>query len=166
VKKFPLKALFSTAFFFVAVSGYASTSTLETMSDDTFAYTRQGSTAFDRDIEKLTNKAKEDAAKLCASKGKQLKILDIAEEKPFFSLGYAKVKVTFKALDAGDPLLASNDPVVGHSVKDTREAVTVRSSGTNDLYNDLLKLDDLRKRGILTDEEFQAEKKKVLNRSK
>jgi hypothetical protein len=35
-----------------------------------------------------------------------------------------------------------------------------------DLYTELIKLDDLRKRGILTEEEFQAEKKKVLNRSK
>ena len=36
---------------------------------------------------------------------------------------------------------------------------------TDDLYEALLKLDDLRKKGILTDEEFQAEKKKVLSRS-
>ena len=35
-----------------------------------------------------------------------------------------------------------------------------------DLYTELIKLDDLRKRGILTEEEFQAEKKKVLSRSK
>ncbi len=31
-----------------------------------------------------------------------------------------------------------------------------------DLYNELIKLDDLRKRGILTEEEFQAQKKKLL----
>jgi hypothetical protein len=31
-----------------------------------------------------------------------------------------------------------------------------------DLYSELLKLDDLRKRGILTEEEFQAQKKKLL----
>ena len=33
-----------------------------------------------------------------------------------------------------------------------------------DLYKELLKLDDLRQRGILTDAEFQAEKKKLLDR--
>jgi hypothetical protein len=32
-----------------------------------------------------------------------------------------------------------------------------------DLYNELIKLDDLRKRGILTEEEFQAQKKKLLD---
>ena len=34
---------------------------------------------------------------------------------------------------------------------------------TDDLYAQLTKLDDLRKKGILTDEEFQAEKKKILS---
>ena len=33
----------------------------------------------------------------------------------------------------------------------------------SDLYTELLKLDDLRKRGILTEEEFQAQKKKLLD---
>ena len=36
---------------------------------------------------------------------------------------------------------------------------------TDELYNELVKLDDLRKKGILTDDEFQAEKKKLLSRS-
>jgi hypothetical protein len=34
----------------------------------------------------------------------------------------------------------------------------------NDLYTELMKLDDLRKRGILTDEEFEAQKAKLLAR--
>lgn len=34
----------------------------------------------------------------------------------------------------------------------------------NDLYAELLKLDDLRKRGLLTDAEFEAEKAKLLAR--
>jgi len=33
-----------------------------------------------------------------------------------------------------------------------------------DLYQELLKLDDLRQKGILTDDEFDAEKKKLLER--
>ena len=37
---------------------------------------------------------------------------------------------------------------------------------TDELYANLLKLDDLHKKGILTDEEFAAEKKKRLARSK
>ncbi|WP_254461228.1 SHOCT domain-containing protein [Xanthomonas sacchari] len=33
-----------------------------------------------------------------------------------------------------------------------------------DLYAELLKLDDLRKKGLLTDAEFQAQKAKLLSR--
>jgi hypothetical protein len=40
-----------------------------------------------------------------------------------------------------------------------------QKQATDDLYTELTKLDDLRKKGILTDEEFQAQKKKLLNGS-
>ena len=33
----------------------------------------------------------------------------------------------------------------------------------NDLYSELLKLDDLKKRGILSEAEFEAQKKKLLS---
>jgi hypothetical protein len=49
----------------------------------------------------------------------------------------------------------------GPPAKETRP---VEPTGTRtDLYNELIKLDDLRKRGILTDAEFQAQKKKLLD---
>jgi hypothetical protein len=34
-----------------------------------------------------------------------------------------------------------------------------------DIFDELLKLDDLRDRGILTDEEFDVEKRKLLERN-
>jgi Short C-terminal domain len=37
---------------------------------------------------------------------------------------------------------------------------------TPDLYSELLKLDDLRKRGVLTDAEFEEQKKKLLSAAK
>jgi hypothetical protein len=36
---------------------------------------------------------------------------------------------------------------------------------TEKLYSDLVKLEDLRERGILTEEEFQAQKQKLLEKS-
>ena len=38
----------------------------------------------------------------------------------------------------------------------------VTESNQQDIYSQLVKLDDLRKKGILTDEEFEAQKKKLL----
>ena len=37
-----------------------------------------------------------------------------------------------------------------------------KSENTKDVYTELIKLDDLRKKGIITEEEFEAQKKKLL----
>jgi hypothetical protein len=41
----------------------------------------------------------------------------------------------------------------------------VAGSDMEDIFDELLKLDDLRDRGILTDEEFDIEKRKLLERN-
>ena len=46
----------------------------------------------------------------------------------------------------------------------TKSEITLRADDQNrDTYTELLKLDDLRKRGILTEEEFEEEKRKLLS---
>lgn len=127
------------------------------MGDNTYSITREAGNGFTRDTDKLKAEAMDDAVKFCASQGKQLKVVTTSEEKPLYTLGYAKAKIIFKALDAGDPELTREPaPLV----------LSEKPAVAGDLYTELLKLDDLRKRGILTDEEFQSEKKKVLKHSK
>ena len=128
------------------------------MGDSTFSITQTAKSAFTRDTDKMRADLQDEAAKYCAAQGKQLKVLDLTSSKPFFSTGYASAKIVFKALSAAELEQQASAPSVTTN--------TERSSGTGDLYADLLKLDDLRKKGILTDDEFQAEKKKVLARSK
>ena len=41
--------------------------------------------------------------------------------------------------------------------------INTGSGKSSDVYTELLKLDDLRKRGIITDVEFQAQKAKLLS---
>jgi hypothetical protein len=132
----------------VALAGCASNTHVVSMGNNTYTITREAVTVFSRDTEALKAEAKEDAAKFCASKGKQLKVVDITAEKPRLTTGYAKAKIVFQAVDAVD-----SSPTVAPATVDL-------------LYAELIKLDELRKRSILTEEEFQAEKKKVLNRSK
>jgi hypothetical protein len=151
---------------FVALLGSAaaadSKSTREAMGDDTYAITRKATSAFHRDVDALKAEAQDDAAKYCASLGRQMKVLSLTADKPRFSLGYANARIVFKALNAGDPELTG-------AVATTQGPIAApppgRITSTSDLYNDLIKLDDLRKKGVLTDEEFQSEKKKVLARS-
>ena len=162
----PARLLFSAGLFLALVVGASAGQKVTTVQtgERTYTTTVQASSAFNRDVDELKSEAQEAAAKYCASLGKQIKVLSVTGEKPFFGTGYPKGKVVFMALDAGDAALTAAVAPDGTLVAPPpppREHV----SPTGDLYNDLLKLDDLRKRGILTDEEFQSEKKKVLARS-
>jgi hypothetical protein len=125
------------------------------MGNDTYTITREGVTAFTRSASTLKAEVREDAAEFCASKGKQMKVLEITEEKPNRTTNAAHARIVFKAVDPGDPSLTGN-PAAGNE----------SPTGVGLLYTDLVKLDDLHKKNILTDEEFKGEKKKVLDHSK
>jgi len=134
---------------------------------DTYALTRWANNGFTRNTEKLQSQALEDAAAYCAKLHKELKIVSTTTARPFVPLtGFASAKVVFKALDANDPELhapvAASAP--GAATPVVAENAAPRTT-TDALYNDLMKLDDLRKRGLLTEEEFQAQKKKLLEKS-
>ena len=45
---------------------------------------------------------------------------------------------------------------------DTKPDQAAQASVQKDVYAELLKLDDLRKKGLLTDAEFEVQKKKIL----
>jgi len=151
----------------VTVASYASSTKLVAVGDNTYEVTRQASTGFTRNTEKLKAEAQNDAAKYCADHGKQLKIVDVIVDRPFYATGFSSAKIVFMALDAGDPALTAKPvpaPIAGLAAG-TADGSTGQTL-TGDLYSDLLKLDDLRKKGILTEKEFKAEKKKILDRSR
>ncbi len=143
---------------------------------DTYALTRWAETGFTRNTEKLKTQALEDAAAYCAKLHKELKVVSATTARPLVPLtGFANAKVVFKALDANDPelhapVVASEPGAVmpaatpGAAMPAAAEAAAPKDA-TDALYSDLMKLDDLRKRGILTEEEFQAQKKKLLEKS-
>ena len=74
----------------------------------------------------------------------------------------------FRLVPPGDPALTPRDPALptqlatGETVGkgDIRPAAT--SVSKPDYYTELIRLDDLRKRGILTEDEFQTLKAKIL----
>lgn len=131
------------------------------LGNNTYSIVRQAKNGFQRDTELLKSQAKEDAQRFCESQGKQIKILELTAEKPWFAMGYAKAKIVFQPLSADDPALRSTSTVAA-AAESAPRAIT----NTTDLYNELMRLDELHKKGILTDDEFQSEKQKVLARSK
>jgi len=138
------------------------------LGDDTYAATRTASTGWVRNTDKLKALALGDAAAYCAKLQKELKVLNTTTDRPGAPLmGIAYAKVVFKALDANDPELRT--PVLGTSPEGVTHAAAVAppaKSKTAIFYDDLMLLDDLRKRGLLTDEQFEARKQKLLDESK
>ncbi|MEO9112249.1 MAG: SHOCT domain-containing protein [Lacunisphaera sp.] len=134
--------------------------------DNTFSITYTGKTAFSRDTDKMRTEVREQATQYCAAQGKQLKILELTSEKPPFSLGYASAKIVFKAVTPGE---VEATPAASASVANPSSGMNQsdeHTTPTDELYRELMKLDELHQKGILTDKEFKAEKKKVLDRSK
>jgi hypothetical protein len=161
--------------FAALAGGCASNSGVVPLGNNTLMITRQAATGFSGSGS-LKAEALQEASKFCAAQGKQLKIVAITEAQPPYILGnFPKAEVIFKALDAGDPELKTEsvvDPTGGRLKVGERPTarsaveITERRVAAGDVYTELSKLDELHKKGVLTDDEFNAEKKKILNRSK
>lgn len=133
------------------------------LGDNTFSVTVSATHKFTRNTDKLKEQAMAAATTYCSQLGKQLKFVSVTENKSMYLVGgMASTTLTFKALDLTDPALSASSPAAATGTVDKTTAPNTNES----LYADLLRLDDLRKKGILTEEEFKAEKKKVLERSK
>lgn len=145
------------------------------MGNNTYMITRQAATGFSGSGT-LKAEALQEAARFCATQGKQLKVVAVTEAKPPYILGnFPKAEVVFKALDAGDPELKTESAIdpsdtqlkVGeHPLTRATVDLNEKHAGAGDLYTELSKLDELHKKGVLTDAEFEAEKKKILSRSR
>lgn len=99
------------------------------------------------------------ATQFCAKEGKQLKVVSVTEDKSFYLIGaYPQTTLTFKALGPGEAEPAPA-PVAQADHPKPPPPMTADL-----LTTELTKLDDLRKKGLLTDEEFTAAKKKLLDR--
>ncbi|MBX9630240.1 MAG: SHOCT domain-containing protein [Burkholderiales bacterium] len=91
-------------------------------------------------------------------------------ESPMYIGHFASVEYQFRVVDASDPdaqkviLVPRPDMVIESTGKASVDVKTTDETKRQpDVYSELIKLDDLRKRGILSDAEFEAQKKKLLN---
>ena len=76
----------------------------------------------------------------------------------------------FRALKPGDPAIGRPDLTGDDEALAATQRIKVsikdesKKEPQADTFTELLKIDDLRKRGILTEEEFQARKRKLLDK--
>ena len=136
------------------VAGCASNSQMEVMGNNTYSITRKAVTTFSRGTAELKSEVKDDAAEFCAAKGKQLKVLELTAQPPARTGASAQARIVFQAVDAPEARPEAR-----------AVAAAPQPDSVDHLYSDLMKLDDLRQKNILTNEEFQGQKKKVLDKA-
>ncbi len=161
-------ALFLTLVFLV---GCASNSGVRPMGGNTYIVTRQAATGFSG-AGTLKADAVSEAARFCEAQGRILKVVAVTEAQPPYIFGnFPKAEVVFKALSPNDPERfrpseydSSGTHVrVGSSLVDRSEVkVSIEQHPAEDIYAKLEKLDELRKKGILSEDEFQQEKARLL----
>lgn len=101
-----------------------------------------------------------DANAFAESKGK-VAIPVSQTDKPVGVLGdWASYEYVFKLVDKDDP--AAKERAFTSS---THTVIELAKPEKPDLYSELLKLDDLRRKGLITDAEFEAQKQKLLSGS-
>lgn len=110
-----------------------------------------------------------EASEFAASKGKVAIPLASNETPLVVGRSLASYEYQFRVVDQSDPearrvnLVPRPDIVIEKTEKSTVDVRTKdESDRPKDVYTELLKLDDLHKRGILTDTEFDAQKRKLL----
>jgi hypothetical protein len=108
------------------------------------------------------------ANEFAESKGK-VAIPIAGKESPSYPGHMPNFEYQFRLVDANDPLASGSAlPAQADVVIEKRETnstdirIKDQSEKSKDIYAELFKLDDLRKKGIITEEEFEAQKKKVL----
>jgi Short C-terminal domain len=147
-------------------AGCASNSGIMPIGKDTFMVSRQAATGFSGSGT-LKAEAFQEANKHCESLGKSLQVVSTHEATPPYILGnFPKAEIQFMCLESKDAELGrpklKKEPDSAIEIKAETRAKTENIKQT-DTYTELIKLDELRKKGIITDSEFEAQKKKILS---
>lgn len=141
------------------------------MSPDTYMLSRVDHAGMFGNEAKLRAGVIEDANKFAEAQGKIAIPLE-SHGTPVYPGHLATFEYQFRVVDKNDPeakrtALSPSPNVIVKNTTEQPPAVSAsqKKDSEDDLYNQLTKLDDLRKKGILTDAEFEAEKKKLLSRN-
>lgn len=140
------------------------------LSPDTYILTRISRAGIFASMSKIKSGVIRDANAFAASRGK-IAIPLVAKETPVGGPGqWPMFEYQFRVVDPSDTearrtaLVPRADMVIENNHHITREpASRDEAPKSHDIYGELIKLDDLHKKGILTDAEFQAQKQKILS---
>ena len=148
------------------IAGCASNSNVLSIGKDTYMVSRQAATGFSGSGT-LKAEAFQEATQYCEKLGKSFQVVSTHEASPPYIFGnFPKAEVQFMCLNANDAEL--NRPKLkkeANSIVEIKNGNPAKSEPgqSKDVYSELIKLDNLRKQGIITQTEFDAQKAKILN---
>ena len=151
----------------VAVLAGCATAAPISMGNDTYMISQTSAGGMFKAMGSLKAEVMNRANAFAASKGK-VAIPIAAHESPAYPGHMPNFEYQFRLVDKADPrasggaLIPRADVVVEMQppISPPRDPDTVKSK---DMYTELLKLDDLRKRGVITEAEFETQKSKLLS---
>lgn len=108
-----------------------------------------------------------EAQKFCSAQGKNVQVINTQQSDMSFGKN-ATSEIQFMCLSKGDPALGRPrlervpDQVI-HVKTPIPDRQSPAADKPKDLYSELLKLEDLKKRGLLSESEFEQQKKRLLS---
>lgn len=158
-----MKSLFTCILLAVATLCGCSTSNILSVGPDTYMVSASGAGFSSAGVrEAVFTKANE----FCTANDLVMMPVSFEEEGGVAGESPPRAKLTFRALPRGDadihrPDLRQTDERI-ELIKNVDVTQRDETAKKPDVYAELLKLNDLRERGILTEEEFQAQKERLL----
>jgi hypothetical protein len=159
--------LFRTLFCFALFSVGCATSEVIPIGTDSYIISQTSAGGAFKSMSSLKMDVIKRANAFAETKGKVAVPLG-GKESPAYPGHMPNFEYQFRLVDKDDPratgegLIPRAGVVIENKDIGTPISHTVDQPKSKDVYGELLKLDDLRKRGIITDAEFQAQKSKLL----
>lgn len=154
-----------------SVQGYARDDVVQ-ISPDTYMISREDHGGIFGNAAKMKLNVIRKANEFAESKGKVAICISI-KEIPMRPLRFASIEYQFKVVDKNDQAARGASMVSGSDVvTDKTEKPPADIQGKSvlekqpDLYTELVKLDELRKKGLINDVEFEGQKKILLDKQR
>ena len=152
----------------VLVAGCANPGVVK-ISPDTYILSRTDKGGIFGNAAAMKTDVLREANEFAESQGRIAIPIGLKETQLVVGRQFAGVEYQFRVVDKNDPearrtsLVPRADVVIEKNEKIQADVTTKdRTEPKKDVYAELLKLDDLRKRGIVTEAEFEAQKRKLL----
>lgn len=155
-----MKRLIYISIVSMLVSGCAVNSGVLKISEDTYKVSRQAATGFEGSSG-IRDGALQEANEFCAKQGKCLKVILIGGHHPPYIFGnFPKVDIQFKCLSPNDPELKQRDL---ETIQQSGQGKDIGAYNSDELVNKLKTLNKLLSDGLITKNEFEQRKQKLLD---